>query len=57
MTEMHFYCYVDSEEKLPLCSLGLDPRVIDLFVRNGIIEVEEEAIHAGELLRIKKILR
>lgn len=57
MTELHFYCYVDSEEKLPLCSLGLDPRVIDLFVRNGIIEVEEEAIHAGELLRIKKILR
>ncbi len=57
MTELHFYCYVDSDEKLPLCSLGLDPRVIELFVRNGIIEVEEETIHAGELLRIKKILR
>ena len=57
MTELRFYCYAEGDERLPLCSLGLDPRVIDLFVRNGIIEVEEEMIGAGELLRIRKILR
>lgn len=57
MTPPHFYCYVDSEEKLPVCHLELDPRVLDLFVRNGIIEVEEEMIRIGEVLRIKKILR
>ena len=57
MTRRRFYCYVDREEKLPVCNLELDPRVVELFVRNGIIEVEEEQIHVLEVLRIKKIMR
>ncbi|NLA05675.1 MAG: hypothetical protein GX881_08200 [Firmicutes bacterium] len=57
MTRRRFHCYVDSEEKLPVCNLELDPRVVELFVRNGIIEVEEERICMVEVLRINKIMR
>lgn len=57
MTAEYIYCRIDSGERVPLCHLDLDPRVIDLFVRNGIIEVEEEQVPVVEVLRIKKVLR
>lgn len=57
LTPEYIYCHIDSKERVPLCSLELDPRVIDLFVRHGIIESEGETIHVVEVLRINKVLR
>lgn len=53
----YIHCHIDSGERVSLCSLELDPRVIDLFERHGIIEAEGEMISAVEVLRIKKVLR